>query len=265
MKSLSLVALFFIYSSAPAVVVDLCDAECYLTIDFPDGGSMHAPYALTITFGDNGLIDTGGSITAYAAGETYTLNAGEILDFDHGGSFDIGEGGNINYTRLEITTSGTVDLVASGEPYALAGQLRVFKVTDDVLMKVSAVLFGFTDFAVEGSVEIWSPITGDDEDECPPDASPLAGIGIGITDPSSPVWSGPTPCGPLVVGPLLGGEFSFPDAGLIEVADDQGSGGGSSGGSGSLWLGLCLLLLVRRLVTLTPGQCRIPFGGSRLR
>ena len=54
---------------------DLCDSDCQLSISFPSGGSIEAIEALTITFGDSGLVDTSGSVTAYLVGQTLDVNA----------------------------------------------------------------------------------------------------------------------------------------------------------------------------------------------
>jgi len=103
-----------------------CEAECKVLIDFPDGGSLHAVEALTITFGNNGLINTIATSTAYAKDDTLTLNAGETITFAAGGVFDIGDAGNIIYTNMEITTEGTVEFIAvGGTETIIVGNLAV--------------------------------------------------------------------------------------------------------------------------------------------
>ena len=42
-------------------------------------GRIEAVEALPISFGDGGLIDTGATSTAYADGDAYAMNAGEVL------------------------------------------------------------------------------------------------------------------------------------------------------------------------------------------
>ena len=111
-RPVALLALLLVCAASRAG--DLCDAGCELTIDFIDGGRITAIEALTITFGDGGLVDTGGSVTAYLENETLALNAGDSLEFGPGGSFDIGAAGNIAYTDLEIDTDGTLSLGALG-------------------------------------------------------------------------------------------------------------------------------------------------------
>ena len=93
---------------------NLCDEQCTLVIDFPSGGSIEANSPVVITFGDSGLVQTPVTSTAYLAGETISLNAGESIIFFDGGHFDIGDAGNIDYTNLTITTDGTIDLSATG-------------------------------------------------------------------------------------------------------------------------------------------------------
>ncbi len=109
----TLLAFFF---SSPLFAGNLCNAGCTLVIDFPTGGTIHAVDELTITFGTSGQIDTVGTLTAYLDSETLTLNPGDIISFDPGGSFNIGDAGNLAYTDLEISTTGTVSLEAVGGP-----------------------------------------------------------------------------------------------------------------------------------------------------
>lgn len=93
---------------------NLCDSDCLLSISFPSGGSIAAIEPLTISFGNSGLLDTSGSVTAYVDGETLSLNAGDSISFGTAGSFDIGTGGNIAFTDLRITTDGDLMLSATG-------------------------------------------------------------------------------------------------------------------------------------------------------
>ena len=93
---------------------ELCDADCQLTIEFPDGGRIEAIESVSFRFGDGALINTGGAVTAYVSGETLTLNPGETLAFTSGGRFDLGDAGNVTYTNLVIATSGLIELTAVG-------------------------------------------------------------------------------------------------------------------------------------------------------
>ena len=102
-------SLFASYANAE----NLCDENCSLTITFPDGGEIIADQAITITFGDNGLVNTVSSNTAYLANETLSLAVGESLVFESNGYFDLGSGGNIDYTDLTINTNGEITLTAN--------------------------------------------------------------------------------------------------------------------------------------------------------
>lgn len=121
-----LITAFLALFITPLQAGDLCDAACKITIDFPDDGRLHAVKDLTITFGNNGLIDTGGSSVGYVEGDTLALNAGESIDFAAGGSFDIGDAGNIAHTSMEISTTGTIDFIAVGGTETITiGELEV--------------------------------------------------------------------------------------------------------------------------------------------
>lgn len=136
--------LFFLLEAGSASAGNLCNSNCLLSITFPSSGAIEAVEPLTITFGDGGLVDTSGSVTAYLAGETLVLNAGESLAFEAGGSFDIGAGGNMAYTNLGIVTDGAVLLSAVG------GEERV-----QISAGASLVFSG------GGSVELNSSIVGE--------------------------------------------------------------------------------------------------------
>jgi len=79
-----------------------------LVIHFPDGGKMYATESFTIHFGNNGLIDTGSSITAYSQRETLTLNRGESLVFGDHGELNLGDLGNIQHTGFSINSEGEI-------------------------------------------------------------------------------------------------------------------------------------------------------------
>lgn len=108
------VLIIAIYSSL-SQAGPLCDSQCTLSIDFPSGGSIEAVEPLEIIFGDSGLVETPGTVTAYLEGDTLFLNSGESLDFDNGGHFNIGASGNISFSSLTITTDGVINLTAIGE------------------------------------------------------------------------------------------------------------------------------------------------------
>lgn len=108
------IILIFVFLASTVHAENLCDLNCTLSISFPTGGTIEAVESLTITFGDGGLVDTAGSVTAYLDGETLILNANESLVFGSGGRFDIGTFGNFDYTNLAITTGGTITLIAEG-------------------------------------------------------------------------------------------------------------------------------------------------------
>ena len=100
--------------TVPSRAGELCDNSCLLTIDFPSGGAIDANEPVTFTFGNSGIVNTGGTVTAYLQGEQLILNAGESLQFSDGGRFDIGNAGNVEYSDIDFTISGQMQLTASG-------------------------------------------------------------------------------------------------------------------------------------------------------
>lgn len=142
--------LFFCLSMRVALAANLCDAECALTIDFPSGGYLEATEALTITFGDSGLIDTVSSVTAYLDGEILTLNRGDRLEFGAGGRFDIGSSGNIDYTDLLIHTNGVINLDTVGGLEALSiAPGNTLSIYGDTNFRIDALTVAF-----EGRLEL---------------------------------------------------------------------------------------------------------------
>lgn len=109
MKPLFLVNLLFLFTGS-IHAADLCDASCTLKISFPSGGSIEAVDPVEFEFGDGGLIDTAGSVTAYVDGEILLLRAGDTITFASGGQFDLGQAGNLNYTNIRVLTDGVMDL-----------------------------------------------------------------------------------------------------------------------------------------------------------
>lgn len=91
---------------------NLCDSSCDLSITFPDGGSIEAIDTLTIIFGDGGTINNGVVTTVYPAGDTLTVAAGDFITFDANGSFVLGDGGNIDYSSIQIMSNGVMNLAA---------------------------------------------------------------------------------------------------------------------------------------------------------
>ena len=91
---------------------NLCDSSCDLSITFPDGGSIEAIETFTITFGDGGYINDGVITTPYPAGDTITAAVGDFIIFQANGSLDLGVGGNIDYTNIQITSNGVMSLAA---------------------------------------------------------------------------------------------------------------------------------------------------------
>ncbi len=130
---------------------ELCDAQCELTIDFPGGGHIAAIEALTITFGDGGLVDTGGSVTAYLENETLSLAAGESLEFEAGGRFDIGAAGNISFLDIEIMTDGNVVAAGVGGSESVrvpAGHRLAFRGAGSVTFQTNAFSEGTLDLEI---------------------------------------------------------------------------------------------------------------------
>lgn len=132
---------------------NLCDSSCDLSITFPDGGSIAAVETFTITFGDGGFVNNGTVITGYSAGDILSIPAGESIDFQNNGSFELG-GGNIDYSDILIMSNGVMDLAA------IDGNRKVL--IYDMTLLGSAALNISSDFEVveSGSFHIFSgPVT----------------------------------------------------------------------------------------------------------
>ena len=126
----NLACLFFAFLFAHSVVADdLCDASCELTITFPDGGSLEAVEALTLTFGTSAELALGaaGTIntavqpanTDYSSGASLVLAKGESITFGSGGYLVLGDGGNIDHLNMTISSSGYASLKAIGGAEAI--------------------------------------------------------------------------------------------------------------------------------------------------
>jgi len=110
-----LAAFFFTLLFSHNVFADnLCHASCELTITFPGGGSIEAVEALTLTFGDGGVVNDGSATTGYAAGDSVVLLAGESITFGTEGLLTLGAGGNITYTDMRFITTGGASIKAVG-------------------------------------------------------------------------------------------------------------------------------------------------------
>lgn len=252
---------------------NLCNQNCLLSISFPNGGSIEAVEALSITFGDGGLVDTAGSVTAYVAGETLTLNAGDSLDFGSGGSFDIGNAGNIDYTNMAITTKGEVRLTAVGGDERLQihaeGRLAF---ADAALISVESAFYNEgtlvigdgsilnlsgpaqpdgCDLSSPGgatlSVSAAAPLVLDNNSGCNVlntilTTTPAVTAGsLSLTDPATNVVLGNF--SPSIAQPPFAGGLT-----LADTDDDRNTGDSSaSGGSGATSVGLYWLLFLAAL------------------
>ena len=129
----------------PASAEPLCDPACTLTMSFPGGGSIEAIESAQFHFGDGGLIDTIGSVTAYVDGATRTLTAGEILTFAAGGSLDLGNAGNLEFTNLRIVTDGVVEIAVASDTDQImfpAGSSLFMSAGSTLVLDGSTTVFG---------------------------------------------------------------------------------------------------------------------------
>jgi len=196
-RSLALILLLFF--SASVYAVDLCEAECRVLIDFPEGGRLHAVEQLTITFGDNGLIDTIESSIAHVKGDTLTLNAGESINFGVGGSFDLGDAGNIAYTSMEISTSGDIQFIAVGGEESI--RIEVLTIIGQAEFMVDAKMVIINVLSMEDGV-LQLDAAGDEGGTC----STPSGGGVMINSVSLPrVIHTSASCD------LLAGQLTLPD------------------------------------------------------
>ncbi len=195
---------------------NLCNQNCLLTVGFPGGGSIEAVESLSITFGDGGLVDTVGSVTAYVAGETLILNAGESLVFAAGGSFDLGNGGNIDYTDLAITTDGDITLGAVGgdeQVLVPAGSRLSFPGGGLINESSEFVLSGTLDIGSSATLNISGPAL---PDGC--DLSSPAGVTLSVSGLAPLVLDNNAGCGvintTLISMPVVGsGSLTLTDPG----------------------------------------------------
>jgi len=91
---------------------NLCDSSCDLSITFPDGGSIEAIEPLTIKFGADGFIYNAEGYSS-ENGEI-SLATGELMKFQAGGELVLGIDGNIDYSNVQITSNGAMNLAAVG-------------------------------------------------------------------------------------------------------------------------------------------------------
>ena len=207
---------------------NLCDAECSLSITFPDGGSIVAVEPLTFVYSEGGYINDGIVTTGYASGESRSLAAGESIEFQSGGALDVGVGGNLEYTSILIATNGVIDATANG------GSEKIFLREMRFIGELTFVLHSDTEVVETGllAVQVGSEVT----------LSVETGAGLNIaggsifnnsTQSINTVFSGiisvvPVPsttsvyvCGPTSTGTLT-------NSGTISGGSISASAGGSS-------------------------------------
>lgn len=123
----------------------LCDTGCGLDIDFPTGGYIQAVNDLTIVFGQSGQVNTVTSVLGFVDGDSLVLYAGERLLFAKGGSFNLGKGGNLDYSRLIIQSDGEIQLsaiggtrtlfVPAGSSFVISGKARIEFDADELILE----------------------------------------------------------------------------------------------------------------------------------
>jgi hypothetical protein len=148
LSQLSLFCLLFVHTTSWAGL--LCDPGCIVEINFTNGGSIEAVEEVVFTFGNSGLVDTGSTSTAYLKDETLTLNIGEILEFSSGGSLNLGDQGNIDFTHLVINTDDSINLVSATD------STRISLTSDQTLefSGAASVTVQADELALEGSLII---------------------------------------------------------------------------------------------------------------
>lgn len=110
--------------SANLLAATLCDGSCEFIVTFPQGGSIQATEALTLTFGAGGelILGEAGTVNTnpqpnsldFSANGTLALAAGDSIGFGANGQINLGTGGNIDYSSLTILSDGQARLVAVG-------------------------------------------------------------------------------------------------------------------------------------------------------
>jgi len=155
-----LVSLFFLLFAHNIYATTLCDDSCELIITFPDGGSIIAVNTLTISFGEGGYIDDGAVTTGYAAGEMIVLAAADTVLFNNEGVFNLGTGGNIEYTAMEFNSTGGASLTATGGTESIFIEDVTFSGGINITLNASVVSVTGTLSTESGSVMIMVADTG---------------------------------------------------------------------------------------------------------
>jgi hypothetical protein len=143
LRSTSFILLLLVFNTCFAE--RLCDTACQLDIDFPSGGYIQAVNNLAIVFGPSGQINTVDSRIGFVDGDNLVLQAGERLMFAPGGNFNLGNGGNLDYSQLIIHSDGNIQLsalggtrtlyVSTGSSFAISGKARIEFDADDLILE----------------------------------------------------------------------------------------------------------------------------------
>lgn len=120
-----------LFALSVAHAANLCNQSCGLDIEYETFGYIRALEPVTITFGEGGFITTNDVTTGYAAGDTIEIVDGDPLVFVSGdvsfGRLNLGDGGNINFTRIEFER-GVINLADSKAGMVNLGGVRLSRV-----------------------------------------------------------------------------------------------------------------------------------------
>lgn len=237
MKKL-IISIILLFTVNYTYAQDICGSPCFISIGFPEGGSITATDAMEITFGLNGVLDLGEAGTVniaiqpgsldFSAGGSLLLSPGESITFGSNGILELGDGGNINANSYSIVASGDLLIFAIGTAVDISGALeaqsllidsRTINVDDQNLIIANEVTMTGIDV---GSVGVVNVITD------------FSQLGEGFEWPIDDN----TNC-------IVSGDQCITDSGTAYVINDDGDIVEITDGSGSvnIW-GLFLLLMI---------------------
>lgn len=128
------ISIILLFTSNYTYAQDICDAPCFVSIDFPLGGSITATDGMEISFGLDGVFDLGEAGTVntatqpdtldYSAGGNLLLAPGESITFGNNGGLYLGEAGNINAINYNIVTTGSIAIISIQSGVTVSGTLE---------------------------------------------------------------------------------------------------------------------------------------------
>lgn len=130
------ISLWLLLFASNLMATNLCDSACDSSISFPEGGFIEARKDAILIFGEGGFINNGTSTLSYPTGKRLKLDDHDEIEFDEGGLFNIGRGGNIDYKEIVISTDGVIELKAINGKKTI--QFEKLKLDGDLVIKITS-------------------------------------------------------------------------------------------------------------------------------